>query len=200
MSRLLKKIRATKRDYSEYLFHFTRARNKYENDPDSPIDQRLVASYTAFEVLKQILSSGKLKGTFAYAPEKCICFSETPIDELIWLMSQEEWEHDVRYSFYGIAVKKAWLYSKGGRPVIYQHANEKDTLGSSHLYRHNRYEPESDVDWSWEREWRVKANYLDLDPAQALVICLSAAESKEIMLQRFCGNEWLSTSIELLRR
>lgn len=199
MSKILKKIKSTKRDYTDYLFHFTRQRKVYDDSQDF-LDRKVIAEFTAFDVLKQILNSGKLNGRIGYAPEKCVCFSETPIDELVWLMSQEEWEHDSRYTFYGVAVKKTWLYGQGGRPVIYQQSAEKDLLHADHKFRHNRYEPANDIDFSWEREWRIKTDALDLDSNETIVICATAGEAKEIMTNQFANISWLATSIELLRR
>ena len=69
-----------------------------------------------------------------------------------------------RYRPYGVGVQKEWLFRLGGRPVIYQPANEYDDLPSEIRWRHCRYEP-PDIDFTWEREWRIAMERVDLDPA-----------------------------------
>ena len=69
-------------------------------------------------------------------------------------------------------VPKNWLYSQGGRPVIYQPDREFEMLPESHRWRHVRYEPGA-VDFTWEREWRIQTDRLSIDPSIALILVAS---------------------------
>lgn len=85
----------------------------------------------------------------------CVCFSEAPIDCL-------DAKFCSRYSQFGLMFSKKHIYRIGGRPVIYQHDNEYNTLPESLRWRHVRYNPcgegEDYNDWTWEREWRVPSD------------------------------------------
>ncbi len=125
---------------------------------------------TAKDVFIEILrtktllgGTGKIKGKY-----KCICFSESPISKLGQILALPG-IHGMRYKPFGFMVRKEWLYKKGGRPVIYQHEREYDLLPDELKYRHVTYEPPS-VDFSWEREWRIQTDKLQLDPSDITVI------------------------------
>ena len=134
-------------------------------------DPRINCEYnTAGEVLREILNTrkllggtGNIKGGF-----RCVCFSEAPISKLGQVLTLPG-IHGMRYKPFGIMVSKQWLYDKGGRPVIYQADNEYDLLHNDLKYRHVKYEPPI-VDFSWEREWRIRTDELQLDPANVTVI------------------------------
>jgi hypothetical protein len=67
---------------------------------------------------------------------------------------------------------KKWLYTLGGRPVIYGHSSEYDSLPDSFKWRHMRYEPNSEppIDFTWEREWRINTDILHFDPSIAAIV------------------------------
>jgi hypothetical protein len=65
--------------------------------------------------------------------------------------------------------EKSWLFAYGGRPVIYQSEAEFDALPETHRWRHVRYEPE-DVDFTWEREWRIPREELHFTPNDACLV------------------------------
>jgi hypothetical protein len=77
--------------------------------------------------------------------------------------------HGVRYKPFGVMVGKEWLFEQGGRPVIYQPASEFELLHERQRFRHVRYEPPT-VDFTWEREWRVETDRLELDPARVSLV------------------------------
>jgi hypothetical protein len=60
-------------------------------------------------------------------------------------------------------VPKDWLFERGGRPVIYQTDDEYSDLPESLRWRHVQYDPPNGVDFTWEREWRIKIDELPLD-------------------------------------
>ena len=60
----------------------------------------------------------------------------------------------------GLMVRKRWAFKKGGRPVIYQPLSERGFISKEIEYRHVTYDPtaKNKVDWTHEREWRIKAD------------------------------------------
>jgi hypothetical protein len=143
-------------DLSERLIHLTRD----------------FSGITGKERFKQILNQKKIIGNnnTIRGGSKVICFSEAPIASLGRLVALEN--EVARYSPYGFMFKKEHLYKLGARPVIYQAENEYDLLGEPIKYRHVRFEPNADpkVDWTWEREWRIKSDELILNPNEVTLI------------------------------
>ena len=125
-------------------------------------------SVEAKEKFDSILKSRELRGGtgFIKGGYKCVCFSEAPIGVLSHMLGNE----DMRYAPLGVIVSKEWLLGKGGRPVIYQTEAEFDLLPEGLRYRHVRYEPHNGVDFTWEREWRIRAEALPLDPEQTTIV------------------------------
>lgn len=137
-------------DLSKYLVHWTKGDN-YEE---------------AFDVLRQIVynriflgSNGSIRGGWS-----CVCFTEAP--ERVFHQASS------RYKPFGIQIPKAWLFEKGGRPVIYQASHEYELLNERIRWRHVRYEPHTTppVDFSWEREWRIQAEELAIDPTVSRIL------------------------------
>ncbi|MGH7429143.1 MAG: hypothetical protein ACREJ4_12440, partial [Candidatus Methylomirabilaceae bacterium] len=88
-----------------------------------------------------------------------------------------------RYEPYGIAVSKARLFAQGGRPVIYDYPDARDTLPESHRYRFVPYDPLNGIYFTWERKWRIKTDALPLDPKHTLVIVPTADEAFDIVYE-----------------
>ncbi|MDP3181913.1 MAG: hypothetical protein Q8M54_03725 [Desulfobaccales bacterium] len=183
---LYERIRLVRRDLGNLLFHFTR----------TPIDNfvSIIQSdggiwetpASASTVLAKILSEAKLIGTSRWTyGQNCICFTEAPIQEinsifaLIEIASSKE--ERPRYEPYGVAVSKKWLFSKGGRPVIYDHPDALKEVPENMKYRFVPYDPEHEIDFTWEREWRIKADYIQLDPNETLVIVPTSEEAFRIV-------------------
>src|SRR5262249_34326656 len=144
-------------DVTDELVHFVKG------DDDS----------AAFNVLRSILYEHRLIGGsgFIKGEYKCICFTEAPLRKIGPTVAQAE-RQGRRYRPFGILVPKKWLYTQGGRPVIYGPDQQFDELPASHRWRHVRYEPEAEppIDFSWEREWRVMGETLEINPAVATVL------------------------------
>lgn len=143
-------------DISEYLIHFTSGTTDDE----------------AYTRLCNIIndrylngSTNKIKGQF-----NCVCFSEVPIQALSSGLVNDQGL--LRYSLFGIIFNKKWIFSKGGRPVIYEPDDEFNLLPTGIAWRHVRYEPNAvpSVDFTWEREWRIKTDRLEFDPSVAGII------------------------------
>lgn len=66
---------------------------------------------------------------------------------------------------------KAWLFARGGRPVVYQRDGEYGALPDGSRWRHVRYEPDltPPIDFSWEREWRIQGD-LAFGPNEVAIV------------------------------
>ena len=117
-----------------------------------------------------IAGDGDIKGNW-----RCVCFTETPLAHLAQALCLRD-VHNFRYFPAGIMASKEWLFAKGGRPVIYQPDAEYSLLPEELQYRHVRYEldhvkADRTVDWTWEREWRIKTDRLAFKPEEVTLIC-----------------------------
>ncbi len=138
-------------DISKYLVHWTKGNNYRE----------------AFDTLRAIVFESRLLGGTSHIKGKyaCICFTEAPENKFHLI--------EGRYKPFGVRISKEWLFSQGGRPVIYQSESEYELLPKELKWRHVRYEPNNvlPIDFTWEREWRIKTNELFL-PSERVVIIL----------------------------
>lgn len=135
-------------DMAARITHLTRGENNNE----------------AFENLWKILIDKKLNGSgntgFINGTRKAVCLQELPLGAIAENLMYESTLNDkVRYSAFGVRFHKAYVYKKGGRPVIYE---DKDIMRS--LLPENEYwrivdfkltDKDAYVDWTHEREWRV---------------------------------------------
>lgn len=134
---------------------------------------------TAFEVLKQIISECGIRygysfrngQTTLYGGDPVICFTEMPIHSLIEYAKQRQ--NDAN-STYGIAIRKKDAFKYGARPVIYgltsndpfkykkynkiRRILEESVLPLEEQYRlvPHILNKSRDIDWTHEREWRIK--------------------------------------------
>jgi hypothetical protein len=137
----------------------------------------------AFATLRTIVaerrlhaSSDSIRGGY-----RCVSFTEAPVKQLrdVYRWSAE---HDPRFQPYGVLLGKDYLYAVGGRPVIYQSDAEYEKLPDALRYRHARYDPLADppFDFTWEREWRLHADILFLEPERCCIVV--ASESDRVTL------------------
>lgn len=183
---LSKRIRLVRRDMGSMLFHFTRKSEERFIEVDSGENSRHFFSGSASGVLQKILSDGKLIGTSNWTyGYPCVSFTEAPIQEfnsifsLVDIASAED--ERPRYEPYGIAVTKEWLFEQGGRPVIYDHPSGIEELSDSQKYRFVPYDPVNGTDFTWEREWRINTESLELDPKHTLVVLPTSEEAFELV-------------------
>lgn len=185
---LVDRIRLVRRDVGELLFQFTRTPKEPTVSWSMPGGGQTTTSSSTFAVLRKVLYEGRLEGTSTWTcGRKCVCFTEAPVTELnsiftLVAIAASKRERP-RYEPYGVAVSKTWLFEKGGRPVIYDHPNIFQNLSESLQYRFVSYNPVNEVDFTWEREWRIQTGALQLDPAQTLVIVPTAAEAFELVYE-----------------
>lgn len=128
----------------------------------------------AVEVLRRILSERQLRGGSGYIKGgfRCVCFSEAPVWNLGY--AHHRGIHGVSYQPVGVLVKKSWLFAQGGRPVIYEPDADYWALPEEMRWRHVRLELDQGIDWTWEREWRIRAEELQIDPECARVVVPTA--------------------------
>jgi hypothetical protein len=120
----------------------------------------------AFSNFQSILKTRRLIGSSGHIKglHKCVCFSEAPVSVIAQMCAEKA----MKYKPLGVMVDKAWLFKLGGRPVIYQSDREYEDLPEDLRYRHVRYEP-PDVDFAWEREWRVCGD-VELHPESVTLV------------------------------
>lgn len=167
--------------------------SRFQERPDiSPNVIHLIrgtSAEAAFTVLRTVLKekrliggTGMIRGSY-----RCVCFTEAPYDQLraglAWSISKYNPSEARRFQPYGILVGKSYLFALGGRPVIYQSHDEYDDLPELLRYRHVKYEPTATppVDFTWEREWRLRTEELRLDPERCAVLVQTESE-REILI------------------
>ena len=142
-------------DLSNMLIHLTKG-----DAEDALID--LIAILTD-RALKG--GNGYIKGSY-----KCVCLSEAPISKIGFIIASKH--RDFKYRPYGLIFKKEWIYKKGGLPVIYQPLKDYDLLHKDKKHLHMTFDISTDkkVDFTWEREWRIKTDRLDFEPKDVTII------------------------------
>lgn len=159
-------------DFTNSLIHLTRERTIKRKHFEPMTDLDLNEKVAPFEVLKEILGSGKIMGSgnsgYIKGIEKAVCFSEIPLSGIKHFAKNGS--EDSRYRFYGIAISKGAAFKCGGRPVIYLPDNEGNWIPPEEKWRHVRFEYDL-VDHTHEREWRIKDN-LDLSEVPGFYVIL----------------------------
>jgi len=147
----------------------------------------------AFASLRTIVAEHCLRGNDSDIRDgyRCVSFTEAPVKQLrdVYRWSTER---DLRFQAYGVLLGKDYLYSLGGRPVIYQSDVEYERLPESLRYRHMRYDPLADppVDFTWQREWRLHADELHLEPERCCIVVASEAD-RAVLLHEYEEHEEL---------
>ena len=172
-------------DCSEYITHLTRRTENKRN----------------IEVLYDIIDSRRVLGSTRsgyVTGGPAACFQDVPLEamannivfeedknfqERIDFGKKIDWQYDLedippkyRYEAFGIRVHKIDAYKKGARPVIY---GDKDCFINVllpdeywRLVDMNLTDENKLIDWSHEREWRIKGDYLfELDEIEVVVGC-----------------------------
>lgn len=124
----------------------------------------------AFKNLISILDEKKIHGGKGYVngTDNVVCLQEAPLnsiaENLIYekFLQEEKNSNRCRYRAFGLRFIKVMIYRQGGRPVIYGKASElKNILPKSEWWRIvdlQLEEVDNIVDWSHEREWRIKGD------------------------------------------
>jgi len=150
-------------DSTRFIYHWIKA---------EPFERMQENDYeTAFEVLLKIIYDGAVKSgePFKTGYKSCICFTESP----------EYFMHSDRskYQPFGVKYLKDYVFSLGGRTVIYMPSKEKNLLHDELLWRYMLHDPISTsderpfgVDFTWEREWRLPAEELSILDAYSIIV------------------------------
>jgi hypothetical protein len=150
-------------DLSNNLVHLTKGTS---NDPTKHREE-------ALQTLEKILREKQLRGGIGFikGSHRCVCFSEAPISKISYLIGLED-KGVFKYQPYGVMVKKDWAFKYGGRPVIYGPDSDYEKLPQEMQYRHVRFwlGDKYDIDHTWEREWRIKADAIALSPEEVTVV------------------------------
>jgi hypothetical protein len=162
-------------DISKSLIHLTREKN--DMSAESIFDK--IVSEKAI-----IGSTENIRGKF-----NCICFSETPISAIGQIISLKD--KQFHYGSYGFMFSKKYLFDIGARPVIYQPDSDYELLPEKLQYRHVRFDIEN-TDWTWEREWRICTDRLELDPKWVTLIIPNRNKIEEYKEKAFMANRLLS--------
>lgn len=147
----------------------------------------------AFAVLRTIVAERRLLGSDELSPGgyRCVSFTEAPVRNLrdVYRWSTER---DARLQPYGVLLGKDYLYALGGRPVIYQPDAEFALLPEPLRYRHASYDPLTDppIDFSWQREWRLHADVLPLEPERCCIV-VASEEDRAALLNEHAEREEL---------
>ncbi|MEZ8603661.1 hypothetical protein BCU90_11105 [Vibrio lentus] len=146
------------------------------------------------DVLFEILESGEIKGSGALGyingDIKAACFQDAPLDAICQNCWFEQKYRDlnpkakVRYKPIGLLVDKEHVYSRGGRPVIYDKVDDaKEYLSPEHYWRIvdlNLEDTSNIVDWTHEREWRVPHSY-KIDLSLTILLFTNEGDSRKFI-------------------
>jgi hypothetical protein len=174
-------------DLSSNLIHLTKG------DTLDDCFGTLVSILTAKKLLG---GSGMIKGN-----HNCVCLSEAPISAIGMILDNPK-SHNFRYQPVGLTLDKKWFFEQGGRPVIYQPDSEYSDLPNELQYRHVSFDPTRKpipVDFTWEREWRLNSDHLDLDPTKCSIIIPKRKWIKEInnyFKRKEIEREWTFLALE----
>lgn len=150
-------------DHCGNLVHFTKG-------VDGSLDYE-----EAYKVFIEIVTTKTLRGGTGSVYEKipCICFTESPVK---CLTNQGELDtgYFSRYTPFGFQFTKKQVFAQGGRPVIYSTKEECEAQRENEnlIWRMVSFDPTKDGrnDFSWEREWRIKAESANFRPGRCNLI------------------------------
>jgi len=148
----------------------------------------------AYQILLEIIRTRKIIGSnkCIRGGYNCICFSEAPL-HFFKMHFQELTCSQNHFQPFGIKISKRWLFELGGRPVIYEPEEDFDKLHESHKWRHVRFEPTSNppIDFTWEREWRIKTDELRITELTAKIIMPTVEYARDLF-------RWYDTDQDLM--
>ncbi len=176
-------------DIGSLLVHWTRSKETESQ------------TTTAFNILRKIVRERRIRSGNGYirGNYNCVCFTESPISDLVKVFSlakmNEEKVRRHRYEPYGIGIRKEWLFNQGGRPVIYGSSEDYTELPESLKWRYVNYNPPA-IDFTWEREWRIKTDVLELEPEQTVLVVPTRAYARQ--LDDIIDGHWLTLTLSIL--
>jgi hypothetical protein len=137
-------------------------------------DESEINRYATANLIK-ILQDGQLIGSttdrgFIVGKTPAVCFQDAPLYGLIqnveheYRRRQENPREKIRYCGVGLAFSKWYVFTRGGRPVMYEKTSyAKEMLPESEHWRIVNLSLEMNssicIDWTHEREWRVPQEF-----------------------------------------
>ncbi|MBV1910611.1 MAG: hypothetical protein KUG78_15015 [Kangiellaceae bacterium] len=169
-------------DMSSSLVHLTRGTSHDGNELSS------------VDTLLKILREGQINGSdpqlgFIHGGESAVCFQDAPLYSVAQNIAfekkyREENNSRYRYSGCGLVFSKYYVFERGGRPVIYDIPDEaKEYLSNDNLYRIvslDISDMTNVVDWSHEREWRLKGS-LEFEVSCCAILLETKENYREFM-------------------
>jgi hypothetical protein len=155
---------------------------------------RETSQSNVFEVLLKILIDQKLIGSttemgFICGDRKAVCFQDAPLYSISQnvFFEQKQIEHNsdykLRYRAIGLAFSKDYLFMKGARPVVHEQTDTaKEILPPDEWWRIVRLDlsdPNSFVDWTHEREWRLPGD-LEFELSEATLLMITNSNVKDL--------------------
>lgn len=146
---------------------------------------------TPFQIIKKILESRIIKGSnsYVFGSENVVSFMDVPLYLLPQVIrAREEYNENPSFTYdtYGIGIDKREVYLKGGRPIIYLDDKTRQAiLKEEDYWRCVTFDLTEDnqaglIDWSHEREWRVKGDFKLEQPDKTIVIVKDLKEIEEL--------------------
>ena len=164
-------------DFGHALVHLTRERREFTSSDF--LSQKLSRVVSPYDVLKEILASGTIRGSgnegYIKGSRRAVCFSEIPLASIHQFAAPMP--EPGRYRYYGIALSKQTVFEAGGRPVIYLPDAEGEWIPAEEKWRHVRFE-HGQVDFTHEREWRLPGD-LDLKTVRGMFVIVWSAEEAQ---------------------
>lgn len=194
-------------DLSTFLVHLTRDQEDAKNAKDTLIqilDSNTLISKNPVGLFYKHPENPNNFNSTTYKDKltnylKCICLTETPLDQIKnFIEISLPWHDDklLTYSKYGLVFTKSYIVQNGGNPCFYVNTEKQTTLESSFLSIFNKTNwedfcnqnmpPNSPlnlipfvnifgkggskiVDYYWEREWRIRKDKLEFNYSDVIV-------------------------------
>jgi hypothetical protein len=124
-----------------------------------------------------LLSRARIGGDkppYVLGDSPIVGFTEVPLALSAKLLCGAK-DFGINYAPVGLLFERRWVYEHGGRPVIYQRAEEAALLPAALLYRHVTLDFDQQIDFTWKREWRIPTSALDLQQAPCRPVLPTAA-------------------------
>jgi len=149
--------------------------------------------YQPFDVLRNIIFEAKIRASFVksivqYEPLGASCFYDVPPQNWIELI---ETNPNGRRGF-GLIVYKKYFWLLWGRPVIYTDNTTPESWDHTERYRlvYTNLTREKPADWTHEREWRVKGDFVFGQynfPDNWWWPCVETIKEAQLILREFPG-------------
>lgn len=140
-------MRSARRDITNSLIHMTGDRESQSG---------LCAEDALCSIIKnKVIRSSKLSG-FIRDGHNATCFTQMPFSSLKVFVDTHLGSK--RFSYFGIVMSRGSGWAGGARPVIYLPKAEAIWIPREETWRHVTLD--RNTDWTHEREWRCKGNFL----------------------------------------